>query len=366
MSVGVTVAELTKNYGNTAAVDRISLDVAPGEFVTLLGPSGCGKTTTLRSIAGLEQPDGGEIRIGDRTVFGPQGTVPVHERHLGMVFQSYAVWPHMTVAENIRFPLRMQKTPRGQHKAIVDDTLERVGLGEYAKRYPSELSGGQQQRVALGRAIASGPAVILYDEPLSNLDAALREQMRFELRTLHQRLGTTAIYVTHDQQEALVLSDRICLMNKGKIVQVGTPREVYERPADAFASDFLGTANLWAVKSRNPLDRTVELQSGHLLSVGYPEGENGSGLFQDASRVTIRPHQIELGQVDSRPTAPNSNMFEGVVRDASFLGDRIRYLVSVSDAFAIVAEENPVHRPPRRVDSAVTATLPAEYCLPVR
>ncbi|MGH3747881.1 MAG: ABC transporter ATP-binding protein, partial [Micromonosporaceae bacterium] len=181
MTVGVSIRGLVKRYGDAVAVDEISLDVAPGEFVTLLGPSGCGKTTTLRSIAGLEQPNAGTITIGDQTVFGDGHDVPVHRRRLGMVFQSYAVWPHMTVAENVRFPLRMLKEPRSKHRAIVAETLERVGLADFAKRYPGELSGGQQQRVALARALACNPAVILYDEPLSNLDAALREQMRFEL-----------------------------------------------------------------------------------------------------------------------------------------------------------------------------------------
>jgi iron(III) transport system ATP-binding protein len=365
MTVGVTVADLTKSYDEVLAIDQISLDIAPGEFVTLLGPSGCGKTTTLRSIAGLEQPDAGEIHIGDRPVFGPQGTVPVHQRNLGMVFQGYAVWPHMTVAENVRFPLRMQKTPRREHRAVVEETLDRVGLGEYAERYPSELSGGQQQRVALGRALASNPAVILYDEPLSNLDAALREQMRFELRSIHQRLGTTAIYVTHDQQEALVLSDRICLMNQGKVVQVGTPREVYERPADSFASDFLGTANLWAVRSRNASDHSVELENGHRLSVGTTSGP-AADVFDDAVQITIRPHQVELRDPETAAPEQAANSFEGVIRDASYLGDRIRYIVSVGESFTIIAEENPVHRPPRDVGSVVGTTLPAEYCLPVR
>jgi iron(III) transport system ATP-binding protein len=370
MTMGVTVTALTKRYGSTPAVNSIDLNVEPGTFVTLLGPSGCGKTTTLRMIAGLEEPDGGQIGIGDREVFGPGRNVPVHDRRLGMVFQGYAVWPHMTVADNVRFPLRMQKRPRREQDATVAETLERVGLAEYAKRYPSELSGGQQQRVALGRAIASNPAVILYDEPLSNLDAALREQMRFELRTLHQRLGTTAIYVTHDQQEALVLSDQICLMNQGNVVQVGSPRDDYERPVDRFASDFLGTANLWRVRSvlgadaDRPGGTPVELESGHPLVIGDP----GSGTsIADAACVTIRPHQIEL-RVAEDPSVPatEANTFRAVIRDASYLGDRMRYVVTVSDSFVMVVEENPVHHGTRAVGSEVEAVLPWRYCLPVR
>ena len=356
MTVGVSIRGLRKQYGDAVAVDDISLDVAPGEFVTLLGPSGCGKTTTLRSIAGLEQPDAGEIVIGEQTVFGNGQMVPVHQRHLGMVFQSYAVWPHMTVAENVRFPLRMHKEPRSRHRAIVEETLRRVGLTDFANRYPSELSGGQQQRVALARALACNPAVILYDEPLSNLDAALREQMRFELRSLHRRLGATAIYVTHDQQEALVLSDRICLMNNGKVVQTGTPSEVYEKPHDGFASDFLGSANLWPVSSADLASGSVRLASGQTLRVSAGDGAPDRAV-SDASRVTIRPHQVRLG------AAGESNTFTGVVWDATYLGDRIRYVVGVTEDFSVFAEENPAQSPRREVGAEVTVSLPGEHCL---
>ncbi len=376
MTVGVSIRGLVKRYGDAVAVDEISLDVAPGEFVTLLGPSGCGKTTTLRSIAGLEQPNAGTITIGDQTVFGDGHDVPVHRRRLGMVFQSYAVWPHMTVAENVRFPLRMLKEPRSKHRAIVAETLERVGLADFAKRYPGELSGGQQQRVALARALACNPAVILYDEPLSNLDAALREQMRFELRSLHRRLGTTAIYVTHDQQEALVLSDRICLMNRGKVVQVGAPSEVYESPRDSFASDFLGAANLWPVISADSADsanRSVQVGDGQKLQVsadqdaasaGSGSASGSAGSVSGASRVTIRPHQVRLhaGPGARAATRDGANCFTGVVRDATYLGDRIRYLVGVTDTFSVIAEENPAQAGRHDVGGEVTVSLPSEHC----
>jgi ABC-type Fe3+/spermidine/putrescine transport system ATPase subunit len=360
-TVGVRISGLSKSYGSVLAVDDINLDVPAGEFVTLLGPSGCGKTTTLRSIAGLEEPDVGTIEIGDRVVFGSGGAVPVHERRLGMVFQSYAVWPHMTVTENVRFPLRMRGTTRAKQQEIVRETLERVGLAEYGHRYPGELSGGQQQRVALARALASQPAVILYDEPLSNLDAALREQMRVELRALHKSLGTTAIYVTHDQQEALVLSDRICLMNGGKVVQTGTPSEIYEAPAGTFASDFLGTSNLWEVGSVD--DDAVRLRAGQLVFASGP-GISADGPL-DACRIAVRPHQVQLSTAEPATDDAARNRFEGIVRDATYLGDRIRYCVAVDDAFQIIAEENPA-RAVFRVGDRVRAAFQQEHCLLVR
>ena len=361
-TVGVRISGLSKSYGNVLAVDDITLDVPAGEFVTLLGPSGCGKTTTLRSIAGLEEPDVGTIEIGDQVVFDAGATVPVHERRLGMVFQSYAVWPHMTVRANVRFPLRMQGTPRAKQKAIVNETLERVGLAEFADRYPGELSGGQQQRVALARALASQPAVILYDEPLSNLDAALREQMRMELRALHRNLGTTAIYVTHDQQEALVLSDRVCLMNDGKIVQIGTPSEIYESPSGTFASDFLGTSNLWEVASVD--GDAVTLRAGQVVFASGP-GRPGPGEPVEACRVAVRPHQVRLSTEDAPAEDDARNRFTGEVRDATYLGDRIRYSVAVDDAFLIIAEENPA-RATYRVGDRVCAAFHQEHCLLVR
>src|SRR5262245_60365920 len=241
----VRVAGLVKTFGRVVAVDRLSFVAKAGEFLTLLGPSGCGKTTTLRLIAGLERPDAGTIHLGERLLSSAEAGVFVQpeRRGMGMVFQSYAVWPHMTVFENVAFPLQELRVPRREIRERVLAMLETVGLGGLADRHAPMLSGGQQQRVALARALVSNPEVLLLDEPLSNLDARLREEMRFELRDMQARLGITSIFVTHDQAEAMTLSDHIVVMNHGQIEQEGTPQEVYERPRTQFVMDFLGRAN---------------------------------------------------------------------------------------------------------------------------
>lgn len=235
---------LKKSLGDTAAVNGIDLSVTTGESVVLLGPSGCGKTTTLRMVAGFLQPDGGEIHLDGVLASDAHFALPPEKRRLGMVFQTYAIWPHKTVAENVAYGLKMAGRRRAEVQAGVASALELVKLGTLASRYPAELSGGQQQRVALARALATRPSLLLLDEPLSNLDAALREEMRFELRSLQRELGITSLYVTHDQDEALVLADRIVVMNKGRIEQIGTPEEVYRTPASRFVGSFVGTANL--------------------------------------------------------------------------------------------------------------------------
>ncbi len=246
MSVMVALDHLSKNFGAELAVNDVSLAVEQGEFVTLLGPSGCGKTTTLRCIAGLERPDGGEIRIGGDVVAAPQRGVYLNpeDRNIGMVFQSYAVWPHMTVFDNVAYGLRVRRAPAAEIKERTTKALELVGLPHFADRYATKLSGGQRQRVALARAIVYEPRVILFDEPLSNLDAKLREQMRVELVRLQKEVGITSIYVTHDQSEALVMSDRVVVMNNGVIQQIGDPQTIYARPANTFVANFIGVANL--------------------------------------------------------------------------------------------------------------------------
>jgi len=242
----IALENLSKRFDEFVAVNAVTLTAADGEFLTLLGPSGCGKTTTLRMIAGLEEPNGGSIRIGDRVIYdrGLGVNVPAETRGLGMVFQSYAIWPHMTVAENIAYPLRMRRVPRARRAELVKKALDLVGLAGFGDKPSPLLSGGQQQRVALARALVFEPALLLLDEPLSNLDAKLREQMRFELRIMQQRVGLTAIYVTHDQEEALTLSDRLVVMNEGEIEQIGTPSEVYERPQTRFVAHFIGKGNM--------------------------------------------------------------------------------------------------------------------------
>jgi iron(III) transport system ATP-binding protein len=242
----ITVRDLTKRFeGGVVAVDGISFDVADGEFLTLLGPSGCGKTTTLRLIAGLETPDGGEIAFGDRVVASVEQGVflPPEQRDAGMVFQSYAIWPHMTVFGNVAYPLRIHHVPRAETQSRVAEVLHTLGLDGLADRSATKLSGGQQQRVAIARSLVGRPHLLLLDEPLANLDAKLRAQMRVELRELQRRLGITTIYVTHDQTEALVLSDRVLVLRNGTIQQRGTPREIYSRPANRFVADFVGFSN---------------------------------------------------------------------------------------------------------------------------
>jgi ABC-type Fe3+/spermidine/putrescine transport system ATPase subunit len=238
----LTLEGLTKRFGTVTAVAGIDLTVPAGEVVSLLGPSGCGKTTTLRMVAGLERPTAGRIRVGGRIVADRGTHLPPEARGMGMVFQSYAVWPHMTVFENVAFPLRQRRDPRLRER--VGTILETVRLSHLAARYPSELSGGQQQRVALARALVAEPAVLLLDEPLSNLDARLREELRTEIRRLQQQLGVTAVFVTHDQAEALALSDRVCVMQAGRVEQMGPPHLVFREPATRFVAEFMGWRNL--------------------------------------------------------------------------------------------------------------------------
>ncbi|MEM4383400.1 MAG: ABC transporter ATP-binding protein [Candidatus Caldarchaeum sp.] len=238
------VLNLVKKFGRVNAVDGVTFNVEKGECLALLGPSGCGKTTTLRCVAGLEKADLGEIRIGGQVVFSKDTFLPPEKRGVGMVFQSYALWPHMTVFDNVAYPLKIRKYQKTEIKNRVSHALELVGLTGFEDRYPSQLSGGQQQRVALARAIVYEPSLILLDEPLSNLDAKLREKMRVELKRLLKKIGLTTLYVTHDQEEAFVIADKVAVMNNGKIMQMGKPLEIYERPINSFVAEFIGRANL--------------------------------------------------------------------------------------------------------------------------
>ena len=248
----IEVSDLIVRYGDVTAVDNIAFAIAPGELVTLLGPSGCGKTTTLRSVAGLETPTGGTIRLNGSAVYSARErrNVPAEKRGVSMVFQSYAIWPHMTVFDNVAYGLRVRKLPQAEVRQNVERVLDLVQMQAFADRPASKLSGGQQQRVAVARAIAFSPSVLLFDEPLSNLDAKLRAEMRVELRELQRRLDITSLYVTHDQEEALAISDRVIVMNGGRIEQIGTPEDIYNRPQSRFVADFVGSANLIAGKVR--------------------------------------------------------------------------------------------------------------------
>ena len=269
---GVQLRGVVKTYGPVTAVAGIDLDIGEGEFVVLLGPSGCGKTTTLRCIAGLEEISDGEILV-DGTVMSAKGfSMPPERREIGMVFQSYAIWPHMTVGENVAFGLKLKKLPKPEIAARVTQALDTVGLGALQGRSASELSGGQQQRVALARAIVLEPRVLLFDEPLSNLDARLRERMRLELRQLHKRLGITSIYVTHDQQEAMAIADRVILMNAGRVAQAGSPDDLYQRPTSRFGAEFIGLANIMAgrVLDGDHQSTRIALESGPELTAAAP------------------------------------------------------------------------------------------------
>jgi ABC-type Fe3+/spermidine/putrescine transport system ATPase subunit len=287
----LTVTDLVVRYGGVTAVDGVSFTVAEGEFVSLLGPSGCGKTTSLRCIAGLESLSSGEIRIGGDVVARAGFEVPPERRGVNMVFQSYAVWPHMSVFENVAYGLRTRGMPRAEIKVRVDEVLRLVGLEAFGSRFGTELSGGQQQRVAVARAVVTEPRLLLFDEPLSNLDAGLRERMRFELLALQRRLGRTSVYVTHDQAEAMVMSDRIILMHQGKIVQEAAPRDLYERPASRFAASFVGNANLFEARvvAEHP-DGSYQVQAGPLVLRATPSVKG----FRPGGEVLvcIRPENI--------------------------------------------------------------------------
>jgi putative spermidine/putrescine transport system ATP-binding protein len=315
----IALEGVTKRFsGGVIAVDAVDLRIAAGEFFSLLGPSGCGKTTTLRMIAGFETPDRGIIRVGERDLTH----IPVHRRDMGMVFQSYALLPHRTVAENVAFGLRMRKVPRAEIGARVREALAQVKLLGYEDRRPAQLSGGQQQRVALARAIVIRPAVLLCDEPLGALDRKLRQAMQVELKELQRALGVTLVFVTHDQEEALAMSDRIAVMNAGHLEQVGTPAEIYDRPRTPFVAEFIGEINLIEGTMRDGRFRTAD---GRELPA--PAGPDGPGT------LALRPERIVI-------EAPGRGALEGMVADASFLGDQVIYTVDVSDRRMIVKERN--------------------------
>jgi spermidine/putrescine ABC transporter ATP-binding subunit len=278
-----------KQFGGTVALHKLDLQIERGSFFSLLGPSGCGKTTTLRLVAGFEQPTRGRVFIHGQDVTG----LPAHRRNFGMVFQSFALFPHMTVAENVGFGLRMRRADRSSMRARVANALEMVALAGLGERYPNQLSGGQQQRVALARAIVFEPDVLLLDEPLSALDKLLREQMQVELRHLQRRLGTTAIFVTHDQEEALTMSDKVAVMKDGRVLQVGAPRDIYEQPTSQFVASFLGASNILdaTVRGRDGADAVVEV-GGALLNLHVPPGiatSDGSVI-----QVSLRPEKIRI------------------------------------------------------------------------
>lgn len=331
-AASVSFYSVTKIYGSdVVAVDDVSLNVNAGELVTLLGPSGCGKTTTLRMIAGLEMATQGSILIGDRDVT----KLPATDRDVSMVFQSYALFPHMNVLDNVAYGLRVSKVPKKETVDRAMHGLGLVGLDDYAKRLPSELSGGQQQRVAVARALVLEPQVLLFDEPLSNLDAKLRRQVREEIRDLQTSLGLTVVYVTHDQEEALAVSDRIIVMRNAAIAQVGTPRELYDSPADAFVADFIGESNMVTVNITgiDPHTGVATVTLGP-MTMALP----ARGLPVGPAKLAVRPNRIRLSRNTGASALP------GLVSKATYVGNHMEYLVKTDygDWFAISDEVDDV------------------------
>jgi iron(III) transport system ATP-binding protein len=338
----IEVEALRIQYGPVVAVHDVSFAVQPGEQLTLLGPSGCGKTTTLRAIAGLERPSGGTIRIGGQVMYsGAQRIdVPAEKRGLSMVFQSYAIWPHMTVFDNVAYGLRVRKRPRAEIATKVREALDLVQMGRFADRRASQLSGGQQQRVALARACAFSPQVLLFDEPLSNLDAKLRADMRIELRELQHRLGVTSVYVTHDLEEALAMSDHIVVMHDGLIAQAGTPTDIYDRPRNAFVADFVGSSNLVSGRLRPDLARdgliVLETQAG-LIVHGDPCGRTAG------TEPTFSIRTVHLSLSTERPSG-EINVWPVRVHRCVFQGDFTQIHVAWGDRNLVIrsAAQQPI------------------------
>ncbi len=319
----ITVRGLTKRYGRAAALEAIDLDIVSGEFLTLLGPSGSGKTTLLMILAGFTRPDAGSLRFGEQEMI----RTPPHRRNLGVVFQSYALFPHMDVAGNVGFPLDLRGMAKAERSRRVRDALELVQLGELGDRRIDQLSGGQRQRVALARAIVFEPGILLMDEPLSALDKKLREQMQIELRRLHARLGMTVIYVTHDQREALTLSDRIAVIDRGRIQQIDTPRRLYEAPASFFVADFIGDSTFLPVTVAGGVARWRDRP----LALPGPPGEDGRYL------LVIRPEKLAI--IGPGAMIERSNRIDAVVDDIVYQGDSLRIDLRLADGGAVTLQE---------------------------
>jgi iron(III) transport system ATP-binding protein len=350
----IAVSNLGKRFGTNVVVDHAAFAIEEGELFTLLGPSGCGKTTLLRLIAGFYAPDEGEVRFDDRVV----NAVPPHERGIGMVFQNYALWPHMTVFQNVAYGLKLRKLARDEIARRIREVLEKVKLSGLEDRYPGQISGGQQQRVALARALVLNPKILLLDEPLSNLDAKIRVQVRAEIRKLQQELGITTVYVTHDQEEALTLSDRIAVFNQGRVFQVGPPKELYERPANRFVADFIGINNL--------IDGTVRSVNGALLvetALGQlramPDARFKAG---ERCVLSVRPENASISE-------KNDNLIEGKIAFAAYLGNTLRYDVDLGRGTIFKADvRDPWHHRQLQTGAAValgfaaasTVAIPAE------
>jgi iron(III) transport system ATP-binding protein len=345
----VELRHLTKCYGPLAVVDDVSLRIEHGHLVCLLGPSGCGKTTTLRLIAGFIEPTKGEIFVGGRVLSSPARTLPPERRNMSMIFQSYALWPHMTVAENIAYGLTLRKIDRDTTQTKLRSILATTRLEELADRYPGELSGGQQQRVALARALIVEPETLLLDEPLSNLDANLREEMRFEVRRLHDQYRYTTVYVTHDQSEAMTTADLIAVMNGGRIEQAGTPEEIYDRPRSEFVARFIGSSNI--LKGKNLDDR-------HVSVAGTPVRCNGARLVPGGeTTLSVRQHDITLS---ARQPPATENVLPATVVRHVFLGGNRDYMVEVADGTQLRVVTHATESIPK--GAKVWLHLPPDHC----
>ena len=340
----ITLRSLSKHYGEAVAVDGIDLEVEPGEFLTLLGPSGSGKTTTLNMIAGFVDATAGELLIDNH----PVRAVPPHKRNIGMVFQAYALFPHMSVADNVGYPLRQRKVPKEQRRDLVVEALNTVGLVGLAQRMPRQLSGGQQQRVALARAMVYSPRVLLMDEPLGALDKKLRDALQLEIKRIHGALGTTFVYVTHDQDEALVLSDRVAVFNQGRIEQIGTAHELYERPNSIFVAQFLGESCLFA-----------GVATGHAVQTpfGMLKGDRGTVSAGAAAVVIVRPERIRLIPVGAGQ--PPGNAVRGAVLQEIYLGSARKLEVELEKGSTLTARESAGGLSPCRLGDEVWVTFDA-------
>ena len=350
----VILRGLTKRFGGLTVLDNVSLVIEHGQLVCLLGPSGCGKTTALRLVAGFTEPTEGEIAIGDRVVSSPRRSLAPEQRNVSMVFQSYALWPHMTVAENVAYGLTLRKVPREAIRRKVEQMLATTKLANLADRYPAELSGGQQQRVALARALIVEPETLLLDEPLSNLDANLREEMRFEVRRLHDEYRYTTIYVTHDQSEAMTTADLIAVMNHGKVEQLGTPEEIYDRPRSAFVARFIGSSNVVTGKVLD--DRRIAVAGVVLRGSGdsFASGSQGAQL----GSMSIRQHDIVLGL--GEPRQAEENVLPATVTRNVFLGGNRDYVIEATEGAQLrVLAPASQNIPP---GSRVHARLPVDLC----
>ena len=318
----IELRDVTKRYGEVLANNRLNLGIKRGELITLLGPSGCGKTTALRCITGQHRPDEGYVFIGQRNVTD----LPTHKRELGMVFQNFALFPHMSVYENVEFPLMIRGLPKDERRKMVIEALRLIRMEGFEDRVPRQLSGGQQQRVGLARALVYRPKVLLLDEPLSNLDAKLREEMRFEIKDVVTKLEMTAVYVTHDQGEALALSDRVAVMKDGRIQQMGSPRDIYERPATLFVADFIGLSDFFKGKVVAAEGNQVRVAvDGLELAVAKDSADIKAG---QSVTLFIRPNNVQLLQVDDEPVG---NTFNGQVSKMTYLGDSIDYRIVLTN-----------------------------------